>query len=173
MNAAHKSKAGSGEEAAKVVSDPGRTKRAKAFRERLGSSDLSRWEIYTSEFIKNEVRSIAKSEGLTSGVAAEALLRLGIDAYKIAGTDSATARASGAKVVRPSARRGKNSSAPTPIDRISRASSTERLSSKPLSSYSSRPESSRQSPSRQKPVASDKAASVVRGFLARATKRGK
>ena len=133
----------SDEETAKVF-DPGRTKRAKAFRERLGSSDLSRWEIYTSESTKNKVRAIAKVEGLTAGVAAEALLRLGIDAYRAAG--SAT-------------------KAP--------AATKERTSYWHLSSYSSRPSGSEPGSSRQKPADSDRAVSIVRGFLEKATKPGK
>ena len=132
----------SDEETAKVF-DPGRTKRAKAFRERLGSSDLSRWEIYTSESTKNKVRAIAKVEGLTAGVAAEALLRLGIDAYRAAG-----------------------SAAKTP------AVAKKRTSLGHLSSYSSRPSGSVPGSSGQKAADSDKAVSVVRGFLEKATKRG-
>ena len=133
----------SDEELAKVF-DPGRTKRAKAFRERLGSSDLSRWEIYTSESTKNEVRVIAKAEGLTAGVAAEALLRLGIDAYRAAGSATKT----------PAVTKG-------------------RTSYLHLSSYSSRPSGSEPGSSGQKPADSDRAVSVVRGFLEKATKRGK
>ena len=133
----------SDEETAKVF-DPGRTKRAKAFRERLGSSDLSRWEIYTSESTKNKVREIAKAEGLTAGVAAEALLRLGIDAYRAAG-----------------------SPAKTP------AVTKDRASFGHLSSYSSRPSGSEPGSSGQKPADSDRAVSVVRGFLEKAIKRGK
>lgn len=133
----------SDEETAKVF-DPGRTKRAKAFRERLGSSDLSRWEIYTSESTKNKVRAIAKVEGLTAGVAAEALLRLGIDAYRAAG-----------------------SAAKAPVVKKQSTSLGH------LSSYSSRPSGSEPGSSGQRPADSDRAVSLVSGFLEKATKRGK
>ena len=65
----------------KPVSDVGRTRRAKEFRERQALTDVKRWEIYTTDAIKSEVRDIAKQEGLSAGVAAEALLRLGIETY--------------------------------------------------------------------------------------------
>jgi hypothetical protein len=57
------------------------SERAKAFRDRLGEMELTRWEIVASEETKLKVRTIANAEGLTSGVAAEALLQLGIEAY--------------------------------------------------------------------------------------------
>jgi len=66
---------------AKPKPDAGATKRAKLFRERHALTDVKRWEIYTTEAIKSEVRDIAKQEGLSAGVAAEALLRLGIETY--------------------------------------------------------------------------------------------
>lgn len=145
-----------------MVSDPGRTKRAKAFRERLGSSDLNRWEIYTSESIKNQVRGIAKSEGLSSGVAAEALLRLGIEAYRATeNSSSATAPASNLVGIRSAVRGVKKTSVQAPVDKMQLESSAKRDSSKPLSSYSSRTGSSLGAAA-QSASASEKAAKVVR-----------
>lgn len=57
------------------------TARASTFRDRLALVDLKRWEIYVSEDTKNQVRSIAKDEQLTAGIAAESLLVLGIESY--------------------------------------------------------------------------------------------
>ena len=57
------------------------SERAKAFRDRLDQMELTRWEIVASEETRLKVRSIASDEGLTAGVAAEALLQLGIEAY--------------------------------------------------------------------------------------------
>ena len=53
------------------------TERAKAFRDRLEQTSVTRWEIFASEATKNRVRDIARLENLTAGVAAEALLELG------------------------------------------------------------------------------------------------
>jgi hypothetical protein len=57
------------------------TERAKAFRDRLEKTSVTRWEIFANEATKNRVRDIARLENLTAGVAAEALLELGIEAY--------------------------------------------------------------------------------------------
>ena len=65
----------------KTKPDSGATKRAKQLRERLASTDVKRWEIFTTEAIKSKVREIANKEALSVGVAAEALLRLGIETY--------------------------------------------------------------------------------------------
>lgn len=61
--------------------DTGRTRRAKEFRVRLAASDIKRWEVYTTDGVKKRVRGIAASEGLSAGVACEALLNLGIATY--------------------------------------------------------------------------------------------
>lgn len=59
------------------------TDRSKAFRKKLQESPaaLERWEIVASRDTKARVRAISLVEGLTPGVAAEALLGLGIEAY--------------------------------------------------------------------------------------------
>ena len=57
------------------------TSRTRAYRDRLVKDDLSRFEICTTARIKEQVRKIAQQEGLTKGVAAEALLALGIASY--------------------------------------------------------------------------------------------
>lgn len=58
------------------------TKRATAFRDRLGGQGIKRWEIFASEQTRASVREIAAAENLSAGVAAEALLSLGIEAYR-------------------------------------------------------------------------------------------
>lgn len=59
------------------------TERTKAFRKKLQESPaaLTRWEIVASSETKARVRTISAIEGLTAGVAAEALIGLGIEAY--------------------------------------------------------------------------------------------
>lgn len=57
------------------------TERAQAFRKRLAEGSMTRWEIMGSEKTRDQVRAIAKIEGLSAGLAAEALLSLGIEAY--------------------------------------------------------------------------------------------
>lgn len=59
-----------------------KTKRVKNFRERLADASLSRYEIYASDDTKKAIREIAKAEELSTGVAAEALIQLGIEQYK-------------------------------------------------------------------------------------------
>jgi len=59
----------------------GSTERTNAFRTKLAASDLKRWEIVTTQEIIAEVRRISKSAGMTSNVAAEVLLKLGIETY--------------------------------------------------------------------------------------------
>lgn len=59
----------------------GSTERTKEFRAKLAASDTKRWELLTTSAISKEVRRIAKSEGMTASVAAEALLNLGIETY--------------------------------------------------------------------------------------------
>lgn len=57
------------------------TKRAQAFRNRLASNKLKRWEVVTTPETISAVRQIATREGMTTSVAGEALLKLGIEAY--------------------------------------------------------------------------------------------
>lgn len=52
------------------------------FRERLANENLKRFEIYASDVTRKDIRDIATQEGITSGVAAEALLKLGIERYR-------------------------------------------------------------------------------------------
>ena len=125
------------------------TDRARAFRDRLEQTSVTRWEIFVSEVTKDRVREIARLENLTAGVAAEALLELGVEAY-VAGTVS-SASVPLAKSVSTSRTLG-NESQPTV-----------KAPSKPLVSYSSR-SSSEASSNGQEHASS----AALRSFFARA-----
>ena len=55
--------------------------RVSEFRSKLAGSDLTRYEIYITSGLKKDIKGIAKEEGLSTGVAAEALLKLGVEQY--------------------------------------------------------------------------------------------
>lgn len=63
-------------------SDHPDTARVQLFRDKLAEADLTRYEIYASSQTKADIRDIARQEGLSTGVAAEALLKLGIAQYR-------------------------------------------------------------------------------------------
>lgn len=68
------------QEAQKTSKAPS-TERAEAFRKRLAEGSMTRWEIMASDKTRAEVRAIARIEGMSPGLAAEALLSLGVEAY--------------------------------------------------------------------------------------------
>lgn len=143
------------------------TKRSKAFRDRLAETSLTRWEIVASEETKDNVRKIARIEGLTPGVAADALLGLGIEAYL--NTPGAQAQAEGV----PATTFASNI---TPIGAITPSASSLRsvaapLASKSLAAYSSRPGVNANSPGLPSPAAA--AAKSLQGFFDRAKNRKK
>lgn len=53
------------------------------FRTRLNAADLKRMEIYVLKDVQATIREISKVESTSAGVAAEALLALGIRAYLV------------------------------------------------------------------------------------------
>lgn len=55
--------------------------RVSNFRGKLATEDLKRYELYVSSQTRSDIKHIAKIEGLSSGVAAEALIKLGIESY--------------------------------------------------------------------------------------------
>lgn len=57
------------------------TDRAADFRDKLAAEGLKRYELYVSDATRREIKEIAAREGVTTGVAAEALLKLGIESY--------------------------------------------------------------------------------------------
>lgn len=56
-------------------------KRVAEFRNRKASTGKERMELYTTKLVKEQVRQFAKLNAVTRGVAAEILLRRGIDAH--------------------------------------------------------------------------------------------
>jgi hypothetical protein len=56
--------------------------RVSSFREKLATEGLKRYEVYVSDKTKKSIKSIARQEEISTGVAAEALLKLGIEAYE-------------------------------------------------------------------------------------------
>ena len=130
------------------------TDRARAFRDRLEQTSLTRWEIFVTEVTKSRVREIARLENLTAGVAAEALLELGVEAY-VAGMASS-----------PSASVGKSASTTCKLATESR-DVLEPMSSKPLGAYSSR-----SGPSGSYSTGQREQAAPLRAFFARAKSKG-
>ena len=63
-------------------SDPANL-RVSNFRDKLASEDLKRYELYISSSTRSAIKEIAKLEHLSSGVAAEALIKLGIESYHL------------------------------------------------------------------------------------------
>lgn len=55
--------------------------RVSQFRDKLRTDNLRRYEIYLSDSTRAEIKQIAHLEGVTAGVAAESLLKLGIERY--------------------------------------------------------------------------------------------
>ena len=55
--------------------------RVSNFRGKLATEDLKRYELYVSSQTRSDIKHIAKIEGLSGGVAAEALIKLGIESY--------------------------------------------------------------------------------------------
>ncbi len=75
---------------AEVPQGKNSTSRTQKHRAELKARELPRWEIPTTEETRTIVRKIAKSEGLNISVAAEALLKLGIETYLSTHTASDT-----------------------------------------------------------------------------------
>lgn len=53
-----------------------------AFREKLATEEIKRFEMYVSSDMRDQIKKISKIEKLSSGVTAQALLKLGIEAYE-------------------------------------------------------------------------------------------
>lgn len=71
---------------------PKSTERAKQFRQRLADDQLRRWEIFVSDKTRDEVKEIAKIEGISPGITAQSLLALGVESYKQHQAGATTAR---------------------------------------------------------------------------------
>jgi hypothetical protein len=55
--------------------------RVSTFRQKLATDDLKRYEVYVSSTTRQGIKDIAALEGISAGVAGEALLKLGIESY--------------------------------------------------------------------------------------------
>lgn len=52
-----------------------------SFRKKLAAVDLTRHEVYIDDALRSQLRDVAKLENMTRGMAGEALMRLGAQAY--------------------------------------------------------------------------------------------
>ncbi len=55
--------------------------RVSSFRQKLATEDLNRYEVYISRATRQGIKDIAVIEGISAGIAGEALLKLGIESY--------------------------------------------------------------------------------------------
>lgn len=120
------------------------------YRDRLKSSpdELSRWEIVASDHTRSEVKRIAKENNISPGVAADALLGLGLEAYKQRGALLASASASASEAAMPAPFVGsvsaslslesRRSISPQAFAASLNASTGAEALTKPLATYSSR-----------------------------------
>lgn len=154
------------------------------YRDRLKSSpdELSRWEIVASDHTRSEVKRIARENNISPGVAADAILGLGLEAYKQRGALLASANLVAAPAtpflgavtasLAAEPKRSMSAHAFTASSSSVNASAGAEALTKPLATYSSRLAATSTSPADPAPPGVD-ATTPLDGFLAKALARKK